>query len=258
MATQPKKNPLNPIPAHDAAQDAAHDAAQNADVPLILPALEHISLSPVTTLREASAQTERTERSDAAANRKRILQVAETLFAERGVGNVNMADIAKSAGVGQGTLYRRFANKSHLCLALLDTQMADFQNAVITQLGQMMRASQPPLQQLEWFLDALVHFNDRHFPLLCVARRDLPVEPTTQPGPWIWQQMTVRALLQSAVRAGEIPPAIARELDVPIMTNLLLAPMHPETFRGLNVEADGNLSRISAGLQYLVALLRRK
>ena len=254
MVTRSKKN--QPATLQEQLPNQIFDP--NANAALSLPALSSISLSPITTLQEVPGPTERAERSDAAANRKRILQVAEALFAEHGVGHVNMADIAKAAGVGQGTLYRRFANKSQLCLALLDTQMADFQNRTITQLGQMMRAGQPPLQQLEWFLDALVHFNERHFPLLCVAGRDLPVEPTTQPGPWIWQQMTVRGLLQAAVRAGEIPPAVARELDVPIMTNLLLAPMHPETFRGLNVEANGDLSRISASLQYLVALLRRK
>lgn len=243
MATQPKKNQ----PAPQSEQQAA----------LSLPVLESISLSPITTLREAPGPTERTERSDAAANRKRILQVAEDLFAQHGVNTVNMADIAKAAQVGQGTLYRRFANKSELCLALLDTQMADFQNAVITQFSQMTRAGQPNLQRLEWFLDALVHFNDRHFPLLCVARRELPIESGTHPKPWIWQQMTVRGLLQGAVRAREIPADVARELDVPIMTNLLLAPMHPETFRGMNVDTGGDLSRISAGLQHMVLLLRR-
>ena len=249
MATQPKKN--QPVPA------SAPIPEQDPNALLSLPALEQFSLLPITSLREVPGPAERAERSDAAANRKRILQVAEVLIAQHGVNNVNMADIARAAQVGQGTLYRRFANKSDLCLALLDTQMADFQNEVIAQLSQMTRAGQPNLQRMEWFLDALVHFNDRHFPLLCVAQRDLPIEPGTRPEPWIWQQMTVRGLLQGALRAGEISSAVARELDVPIMTNLLLAPMHPETFRGMKVDAGGDLSRISAGLQHLVSLLRR-
>ena len=42
----------------------------------------------------------RQERRDAAANRARILQTAENLFAQHGVANVNMADIAQAAEVG--------------------------------------------------------------------------------------------------------------------------------------------------------------
>lgn len=258
MATQSKKNQTHPTPSVGASAHGASDASLASA--LQLPPSVQISLSPITTLQElpnpATGPTERAERSDAAANRKRILQVAEALFAEHGVNEVNMADIAKAAQVGQGTLYRRFANKSELCLALLDTQMADFQNRVIAQFGQMMRAGQPNLQRLEWFLDALVHFNERHFPLLCVARRDIPIDDNMRSQPWIWQQMTVRGLLQGAARAGEIRPEVARELDVPIMANLLLAPMHPEIYRGLKEEAGNDLSRISAGLQHLISLLR--
>jgi AcrR family transcriptional regulator len=210
----------------------------------------------LVVLNDAQSPAERNERSDAAANRKRILQVAEKLFARHGVANINMADIAKAAGVGQGTLYRRFANKSVLGLALMDSQMADFQNSVIATLLQMTQARQPKLQQLEWFLDALVNFNARHLPLLCVAQRDLPAMPAGRPAPWVWQQMTVRGLLQGAVAAGEVSPAVAAELDVPLFAHFLLAPMHPDHFR-MARDVDGfDLARISTGLQRLVGLLR--
>ena len=98
---------------------------QESSIAISLPALQP---EPLVVLNDDQSPAERTERSDAAANRKRILKVAEKLFAKRGVDNINMADIAKAAGVGQGTLYRRFANKSELSLALMDSQMADFQN----------------------------------------------------------------------------------------------------------------------------------
>jgi AcrR family transcriptional regulator len=47
-------------------------------------------------------------------HRRVILQKAQTLFVEQGLDNVSMHQIAKSAGVGQGTLYRRYAHKGEL------------------------------------------------------------------------------------------------------------------------------------------------
>lgn len=62
---------------------------------------------------------ERKERRDAAEHRRIILQKAKSLFAEHGVEGVSMHQIARSAGVGQGTLYRRYAGKSDLCLDII-------------------------------------------------------------------------------------------------------------------------------------------
>jgi AcrR family transcriptional regulator len=60
-------------------------------------------------------QAARPLRRDAQRNRERILDAARELFAERGVG-VTLDDIAARAGVGVGTVYRRYPNKD----ALLD------------------------------------------------------------------------------------------------------------------------------------------
>ena len=55
------------------------------------------------------------ERRDAARNREAILAAAEDLFVAKGVTCVTMEEISRSAGVGKGTLYRRFPNKGLLC-----------------------------------------------------------------------------------------------------------------------------------------------
>ena len=127
---------------------------------------------------------------------------------------------------------------------------------MIAQLNQMTQARQPRLQQLEWFLDALVHFNALHMPLLCAAQRDMAALPAGRPAPLIWQHMTVRGLIQGALTAGEVRPAAAADLDVPLFANFLLAPLHPENFR-LARDVDGyELTRMSAGLQRVVGLLK--
>ena len=66
--------------------------------------------------------TERPLRKDAERNRQRILTAAGELFAERGLG-VTLDDIAHHAGVGVGTVYRRFPNKEVLIDALFEQRI---------------------------------------------------------------------------------------------------------------------------------------
>ena len=65
---------------------------------------------------------ERPLRKDAARNRERILAAATEVFAERGL-EVTLDDIAHRAGVGVGTVYRRFADKEQLIDALFEQRM---------------------------------------------------------------------------------------------------------------------------------------
>ena len=52
-------------------------------------------------------------RVDAERNRERIVTAAQMLFAERGI-DVTMEEVAKRAGVGAATLYRRFPTRADL------------------------------------------------------------------------------------------------------------------------------------------------
>jgi AcrR family transcriptional regulator len=61
-------------------------------------------------------------RADAARNRERILAAAQEVFAERGL-DVTLDDIAAHAGLGVGTVYRRFADREALVEALFDQKM---------------------------------------------------------------------------------------------------------------------------------------
>jgi AcrR family transcriptional regulator len=66
-----------------------------------------------------SAAPERVERADKARNRARILAAASEAVAEQGV-ETQMDDIAARAGLGVGTLYRHFATKEALMVALVE------------------------------------------------------------------------------------------------------------------------------------------
>ncbi|MFC9842701.1 TetR/AcrR family transcriptional regulator [Streptomyces sp. NPDC060223] len=62
-------------------------------------------------------------RRDAALNRERILQAAREVFRQRGLG-VTLDDVAHHAGVGVGTMYRRFPTKEALVRTLFEQDLA--------------------------------------------------------------------------------------------------------------------------------------
>ncbi|MBE1592428.1 TetR/AcrR family transcriptional regulator [Nonomuraea angiospora] len=72
------------------------------------------------------------ERADAARNREKVLAAAARLFAEKGVEAVSMDAVAAAAGVGKGTLFRRFGDKSGLAVALLDARERELQQRVLS------------------------------------------------------------------------------------------------------------------------------
>src|SRR3954467_9172291 len=61
-------------------------------------------------------------RADAERNRQRILDAAGELFAQKGLA-VGLDEIARHAGVGVGTAYRRFASKDELIEALFEDRV---------------------------------------------------------------------------------------------------------------------------------------
>jgi AcrR family transcriptional regulator len=68
-------------------------------------------------------------RADAARNRARILDAARTAFAEAGL-DVGVEEIARRAGVGKGTLYRRFPTKEALVRAIFEDLLDDLDKVV--------------------------------------------------------------------------------------------------------------------------------
>src|SRR5215467_385638 len=65
---------------------------------------------------------ERPLRKDAERNRKRILHAAAEVFSERGL-DATLDDVARRAGVGVGTVYRRFPDKQALVAELFTSRM---------------------------------------------------------------------------------------------------------------------------------------
>ena len=205
---------------------------------------------PVTLINETS---HRGERSDAVANREHILAQTRQLFAERGPATVSMSDIVTAANVGRGTLYRHFSNKGELCLAVMDEQIAEFQNEVLDRLREMTAVNTPTMQKLDEFLDRLVYFTETYAPLLQEAQRQgLHYFAKKEGTPQYWQQATVLGLLRTAVANQEIPA----NLDLDYLTDAILAPLNPQLFHYQRAVQEFSPERISAGLRALITRLR--
>ncbi len=97
------------------------------------------------------------ERADARENRERILKAARTMMKSRSIADICMDSLAEKAGVGKGTLYRRFKDRHSLCLALLDDAEQALQARVLAgmSLGEFVVAvAEHILDHAELFLEA--------------------------------------------------------------------------------------------------------
>ena len=72
------------------------------------------------------------ERRDAARNREALLHAASELMAGCGVDALTMDAVAAKAGVGKGTVFRRFGSREGLMASLLDHREKEWQAAVIS------------------------------------------------------------------------------------------------------------------------------
>ncbi len=188
----------------------------------------------------------RRERADARANRRLLLAVARQRFAEQGVAATSMQEIARAAGVGQGTLYRHFAHKGALCLALAQDDIAEFQARLGTVIGDR-GDGLTPLTRLEVLISERVQLMERHLPLF--AAMD---EAGTNPrrgdrfrGPfdtWVYEQVV--ALLTEAASHKEVA-----DLDVAVTADLILATMSAALYRYQRTMCGYGQDRIVAAIR---------
>ncbi len=114
-----------------------------------------------------------TPRADAARNAERILDACERLFSERGVENVSMDDIATEAGVGKGTLFRRFGDRAGLARAVIGERERLFQEALIRGEAPLGPGA-PARDRLVAFVEGLAEHLDRHGELIRTAEAAAP------------------------------------------------------------------------------------
>jgi AcrR family transcriptional regulator len=138
---------------------------------------------------------ERPERADAAENRRKVLAAAERLFASCDPACVTMDAVAAEAGVGKGTLFRRFGDRAGLARAVLSEYESELQNAMLRgepPLG----PGAPPLERLIAFGEAYVAFLERHGALLRSAEGSH--EAYLRGAPYAFYRTHIAVLLREA------------------------------------------------------------
>jgi polyketide synthase 12 len=106
----------------------------------------------------------RPERADAARNRQLLLAVAREIIAEQGPDRLTMDGLAEQAGLGKGTVFRRFGTRAGIFQALLDDDERAFQEQVLS--------GPPPLGPGAPPLDRLIAYGQARVDFL-ISHRDL-------------------------------------------------------------------------------------
>jgi AcrR family transcriptional regulator len=195
----------------------------------------------------------RPERRDAAEHRQQVLAAATRLFAERGVEAVTMDEVAQAAGVGKGTLYRRYADKGQLVLALMDACVSHLQAEVARELAAP-ELQDRPLRQLETVLGCFVGWVEEHVAWLGVLS-DQAAGPRRGAVHcsqlYRWMHGVVQELLQDAVRSGD-----AALDDCVYTADALLALLDIDLYLFQRRERGYTPEQIRAGMLRLVRGLR--
>jgi AcrR family transcriptional regulator len=140
------------------------------------------------------------ERGDAARNRTLLLEAARRLIADRGADAVTTDDIAAAAGVGKGTLFRRFGSRAGLMIVLLDEDEKAEQQAFMfgpPPLG----PGAPALDRLLAYGRDRLQFVHTHHALMSDANRDPQMRFNA---PMMLHHRHIRVLLEDAGTTGDL------------------------------------------------------
>jgi AcrR family transcriptional regulator len=159
------------------------------------------------------------ERADAARNRAAILDAAARLFAEHGVEAVSMDQVAAAAGVGKGTLFRRFGDKAGLAVALLDARERVLQEAVLSGPAPLGPGA-PEGERLVAFADAYLDYAFEYLPLVRMSETASP-GARYRIGAYRFWHRHVAILLPHAEDPEYTAHALLAALDAELLTALL-------------------------------------
>lgn len=175
------------------------------------------------------------KRKDAQQLTELILETARDLFTQYGVDTVSMHQIAKTAGVGQATMYRRYAQKGDLCLELIDDQFGRLRTEIEDQLEQLVGA--PIMERLMAVFRRIIMFTHNEASLLKAIHVSLVQSRCLNDDaqqffcspPYIYLHSTLAALLKEAFDAGQTV-----SFDPAFTAHIMIAALAPHTLQHMS------------------------
>ena len=161
-------------------------------------------------------ETPRRERADAARNREALLGAARRLLQECGPEGLTMEAVACEAGVGKGTLFRRFGDRASLFHALIDDRERAFQEAFIRGPAPLGPGA-PPRERLKAFGCAMFELIEDHGALLVQSAPGDRALRYIHPVYVVYRTHVVALLAE-----------LTGEQRAPYLADLLLAALDPE------------------------------
>ncbi|SMF91778.1 transcriptional regulator, TetR family [Paenibacillus uliginis N3/975] len=150
---------------------------------------------------------------------RKILDTAQALFNKYGVEDVSMHQVAKTAGIGQGTLYRRYPSKSKICFSLMEAKIDRF----MQELDDYLQSSgeESVAVRIRTIMTRLIlHFNEDLEWLriiLSTGRLEDTKNELCENPPFTYLRLQIKSLLEHAAERGELKP-----MD-PEFTSILLS-----------------------------------
>jgi Transcriptional regulator len=168
---------------------------------------------------DKNAQLSREER-----NGRLILDAARKLFIEyHGADGVNMHQIAKAAGVGQATLYRRYSELGDICAEVVKEECKPLFRELETYLAK--NEGDSPLNRLSYVINRFTDFLEEKSPWLCAISRTVMGYRPMQSLLYQWMRDTCRSLYTEALQRNELS-----DVDVAYTVEALLSALHDFDF----------------------------
>jgi AcrR family transcriptional regulator len=187
-------------------------------------------------------------RRDALRNRERVLAAAEAVLGRCGPDGLDVRSVAAEAGVGIGTLYRRFGDRTGLMAALLDARTIELQDTVLRGPPPVGPGA-PPRDRLVAFLQALVTLTEQQLELLLAVEASRPLARFEVGAYGAWR-------LHTAILLRDVCPG----LDAGWFAELLLGALDARTYaqqrRLLGLSPEDVMANLERAVDVLSAGVR--